>query len=167
MTTTGVPSPNPGSSGPGFSSPGFSGPGEPGQLGDSIRRSGLKVTAPRLAVLRALDDSPHTSAERLFALVRTELPGTSLQAVYGVLAAFTSAGLTRRIEPSGSPALYERRVGDNHHHVICSRCAAVRDVDCAVGEAPCLEPNDAAGFVVHAAEVTFWGLCPDCQAATA
>ena len=157
MTTIGMPRTN----------PGFPGPGEREQPGDSIRRSGLKVTAPRLAVLRALDDSPHTSAERLFAAVRLGLPGTSLQAVYGVLAAFTTAGLTRRIEPSGSPALYERRVGDNHHHVICSRCAAVQDVDCAVGEAPCLEPSDAGGFVVHAAEVTFWGLCPDCQAATA
>jgi len=135
-------------------------------LGDSIRGGGLKVTAPRVAVLRALSDAPHASAERIFAAVRLELPGTSLQAVYGVLAAFTTAGLTRRIEPSGSPALYERRVGDNHHHVICSRCAAVQDVDCAVGEAPCLEPGDAAGFAVHAAEVTYWGLCPDCQAAT-
>jgi Fur family ferric uptake transcriptional regulator len=157
MTTNGMPSTH----------PGLPVPGEHEQPGDSIRRSGLKVTAPRLAVLRALDDSPHTSAERLFAAVRHELPGTSLQAVYGVLAAFTSAGLTRRIEPSGSPALYERRVGDNHHHVICSRCAAVQDVDCAVGEAPCLEPGDASGFVVHAAEVTFWGLCPECQAAAA
>ncbi|MEB0000462.1 Fur family transcriptional regulator [Cryobacterium sp. RTS3] len=157
MTTTGTPNSN----------PGISGPGEHEQLGDSIRRSGLKVTSPRLAVLRALDDSPHTSAERLFAAVRLELPGTSLQAVYGVLAAFTSAGLTRRIEPSGSPALYERRVGDNHHHLICSRCAAVQDVDCAVGAAPCLEPSDTGGFAVHAAEVTYWGLCPDCQAATA
>ena len=157
MTATGVTS----------RGPADSRPGPADELGDSIRRGGLKVTAPRLAVLRALNDAPHASAERLFAAVRLELPGTSLQAVYGVLAAFTTAGLTRRIEPSGSPALYERRVGDNHHHVICSRCAAVRDVDCAVGEAPCLEPNDAAGFVVHAAEVTFWGLCPDCQAATA
>jgi Fe2+ or Zn2+ uptake regulation protein len=143
------------------------GPGEPETLADSIRRSGLKVTAPRLAVLRALSDTPHASAERLFAAVRIGLPGTSLQAVYGVLAAFTSAGLTRRIEPSGSPALYERRVGDNHHHVICSRCALVQDVDCAVGEAPCLDPPDAGGFAVYAAEVTYWGLCPGCQAATA
>ena len=157
MTATGVTS----------TDPADSRPGPADGLGDSIRRCGLKVTAPRLAVLRALSDTPYASAERLFAAVRPELPGTSLQAVYGVLAAFTTAGLTRRIEPSGSPALYERRVGDNHHHVICSRCAAVQDVDCAVGEAPCLEPSDAAGFAVHAAEVTYWGLCPDCQAATA
>ncbi len=134
-------------------------------LADSIRASGLKVTAPRLAVLRVLDRAPHSTAERLFATVRSELPGTSLQAVYGVLAAFTVAGIARKIEPAGSPALFERRVGDNHHHIVCTRCRAVQDVDCAVGEAPCLTPSSASGFTVHAAEVTYWGLCPDCQAA--
>lgn len=136
-------------------------------LADSIRASGLKVTAPRLAVLRVLDQAPHSTAERLFAAVRADLPGTSLQAVYGVLAAFTGAGIARKIEPAGSPALFERRVGDNHHHIVCTRCSAVHDVDCAVGEAPCLTPADASGFAVHTAEVTYWGLCPDCQAATA
>jgi Fe2+ or Zn2+ uptake regulation protein len=136
-------------------------------LAECIRSSSLKVTAPRLAVLRALTHDPHSTAERLFAAVRTELPGTSLQAVYGVLAAFTSAGLARKIEPSGSAALFERRAGDNHHHIVCTRCSAVRDVDCAVGEAPCLEPADASGYAVHAAEVTYWGVCPDCQAALA
>ncbi len=132
-------------------------------LADSIRAAGLRVTAPRLAVLLALAGAPHSTADRLFAAVRTELPGTSLQAVYGVLGAFTAAGLTRKIEPSGSAALFERRVGDNHHHVVCTRCGTVRDVDCAVGEAPCLTPDDAAGFAVQAAEVTYWGVCPACQ----
>ncbi|TFC94132.1 transcriptional repressor [Cryobacterium breve] len=136
-------------------------------LTDSIRASGLKVTVPRLAVLRALDQAPHSTAERLFTAVRAELPGTSLQAVYGVLAAFTGAGIARKIEPAGSPALFERRVGDNHHHIVCTRCSAVHDVDCAVGEAPCLRPADASGFAVHTAEVTYWGLCPGCQAAMA
>jgi len=132
-------------------------------LADSIRAAGLKVTAPRLAVLQALADAPHSTADRLFTAVRADLPGTSLQAVYGVLAAFTAAGLTRRIEPAGSAALFERRVGDNHHHIVCTRCGTVRDVECAVGEAPCLMPDDAAGFAVQAAEVTYWGLCPACQ----
>jgi len=134
-------------------------------LADSIRASGLKVTAPRLAVLRVLDQAPHSTAERLFAAVRAELPGTSLQAVYGVLAAFTGAGIARKIEPAGSPALFERRVGDNHHHIVCTGCSVVRDVDCAVGHTPCLTPADTHGFAVSSAEVTYWGLCADCQAA--
>lgn len=134
-------------------------------LADDIRSAGLKVTAPRLAVLRTLTENPHASADQVFAAVRADLPGTSVQAVYGVLGAFGAAGLVRRIEPAGSAALFERRVGDNHHHLICSRCNVVRDVDCAIGEAPCLEPGDAAGFAVTTAEVTFWGLCPECQKA--
>ncbi len=132
-------------------------------LADGIRAAGLKVTAQRLAVLYALADSPHASAERVFAAVHAGLPGTSLQAVYGVLAAFTAAGLVRRIEPAGSAALFERRVGDNHHHLVCTGCDAVHDVDCVVGEAPCLTPADARGFAVASAEVTFWGLCPSCR----
>lgn len=136
-------------------------------LAAGIRSAGLKVTAPRLAVLRALADAPHAGAERVFAAVRAELPGTSLQAVYGVLTAFTSAGLVRRIEPAGSAALFERRVGDNHHHLVCTACGAVHDVECVVGEAPCLTPSDAQGFAVQSAEVTFWGLCPSCQATPA
>ena len=136
-------------------------------LADSIRGAGLKVTAPRLAVMRALAEAPHSSADRVFAAVRVELPGTSLQAVYGVLTAFVISGLVRKLEPAGSSALFERRVGDNHHHVVCTRCGAVHDVDCAVGAAPCLVPTDNAGFTVHAAEVTYWGLCPDCQVALA
>ncbi|WEO78240.1 Fur family transcriptional regulator [Cryobacterium sp. SO2] len=129
-----------------------------------IRAAGLKVTAPRLAVLTGLTDSAHATAEQLFDTVSAGLPGTSLQAVYGVLNAFTTAGLVRRIEPAGSAALFERRVGDNHHHLICTGCRSVTDVECVVGEAPCLTPGDSAGFIVQTAEVTFWGLCPDCQA---
>ena len=134
-----------------------------GLLADGIRSAGLKVTAPRLAVLRALTDLPHSNADTLFGAVRADLPGSSLQAVYGVLASFTTAGLVRKIEPAGSPALFERRVGDNHHHIVCTRCAVVHDVDCAIGHAPCLEPADALGFDVRAAEVIYWGLCAQCQ----
>jgi Fe2+ or Zn2+ uptake regulation protein len=134
------------------------------ELVSTIRSAGLKVTAPREAVLRALTVSPHSTADQVFASVRGELAGTSLQAVYGVLAAFGNAGLVRRVEPAGSPALFERRVGDNHHHLVCTRCSAVHDVDCTVGHAPCMTPSDDAGFTVQAAEVTFWGLCPSCQA---
>ncbi|WP_105035799.1 Fur family transcriptional regulator [Cryobacterium aureum] len=132
-------------------------------LADSIRSAGLKVTAPRLAVLRALTVMPHSNAEALFGAVHADLPGTSLQAVYGVLASFGTAGLVRKIEPAGSPALFERRVGDNHHHIVCTRCSVVHDVDCAVGHAPCLTPADALGFDVRAAEVIYWGLCAQCQ----
>jgi Fur family ferric uptake transcriptional regulator len=132
-----------------------------------IRAAGLKVTAPRLAVLQELAASPHATADQLFETVSAVLPATSLQAVYGVLGAFTTAGLVRRIEPAGSAALFERRVGDNHHHIVCTSCHAVTDVECVTGEAPCLTPSDTAGFIVQTAEVTFWGLCPDCQAAQA
>jgi len=132
-------------------------------LADTLRGAGLKVTEPRIAVLNALTDNPHSSAERIFAAVLPSLPSTSLQAVYGVLAALTTAGLLRKIEPAGSSALYERRIGDNHHHLVCTACGAVRDVDCVVGAAPCLTPSEAGGFTVHTAEVNFWGVCPDCQ----
>ena len=128
-----------------------------------IRGAGLKVTETRLAVLKALDSTPHADADTVFGAVKRDLPGTSLQAVYGVLAAMTGAGLLRKIEPAGSSARYERRRGDNHHHVICSSCGAVQDVDCVVGEAPCLTASNDAGFAIHTAEVTFWGLCPACQ----
>jgi Fe2+ or Zn2+ uptake regulation protein len=128
-----------------------------------IRAAGLKVTAPRVAVLTSLAASSHATAEQLFDAVSARLPGTSLQAVYGVLGAFTTAGLVRRIEPAGSAALFERRVGDNHHHLICTGCRSVTDVECVVGQAPCLVPGDTAGFIVQTAEVTFWGLCPGCQ----
>jgi Fur family ferric uptake transcriptional regulator len=134
------------------------------ELANTIRAAGLKVTAPREAVLRVLTEAPHATADQVFASVRGELAGTSLQAVYGVLAAFGNAGLVRRIEPAGSAALFERRVGDNHHHLVCTRCSVVHDVDCIVGHAPCMTPSDDAGFSVQAAEVTFWGLCQTCQA---
>jgi len=134
------------------------------ELAESIRTASLKVTAPRVAVLAALSTSPHATAEKLFAAVRVDLPGTSLQAVYGVLAAFTTAGLVRKIEPAGSAALFERRVGDNHHHLVCTRCSVVHDVDCSIGSSPCLVPDTTLGFVIHSAEVTYWGLCPACQA---
>ncbi len=132
-------------------------------LADSMRTVGLKVTAPRLAVLEMLQGAPHSSADTVFASVRTELPGTSVQAVYGILAAFTAAGLTRRVDPAGSAALFECRVGDNHHHILCVRCGDLKDVDCVVGAAPCLTPSDTSGFTVIAAEVTFTGVCVSCQ----
>jgi Fe2+ or Zn2+ uptake regulation protein len=132
-------------------------------LSSSIRGAGLKVTEPRLAVLAALEMQPHADADTVFSQEKRHLPGTSLQAVYGVLAALTAAGLLRKIEPAGSSARYERRIGDNHHHLICTDCGTVQDVDCVTGEAPCLTPADTAGFAVHTAEVTFWGLCPTCQ----
>ena len=128
-----------------------------------IQEAGLKVTAPRLAVMAALAVNPHADAETVFTMVARELPSTSIQAVYGVLGAFTEAGLVRRIEPAGSSALYERRIDDNHHHLICTSCRSVIDVDCATGEAPCLAPAHTHGFAVAEAEVTFWGLCPQCQ----
>ncbi|MFF2496410.1 Fur family transcriptional regulator [Agromyces sp. NPDC058064] len=130
-----------------------------------IRAAGLKVTAQRLAVLEALSGHGHLDAETVFERVRVELPTTSLQAVYGVLAALSGAGLLRRIEPAGSPALYESRTGDNHHHLVCTKCHTVADVDCVVGQPPCLEPSDPGGFAIHTAEVTFWGLCADCRSA--
>lgn len=127
-----------------------------------LRQAGLRVTGPRLAVLQALADHPHTEADALSRAVRERIGTVSTQAVYDVLHALTAARLVRRIEPAGSPARYETRVGDNHHHLVCRSCGAVVDVDCAVGAAPCLHPSDAAGFVVDEAEVTFWGLCTTC-----
>ena len=133
------------------------------RLAGNIRTAGLKVTAQRLAVLGALQDAPHSSAERILAVVREQLPAISAQAVYGILSAFTEAGLARRLEPAGSPALYESRVGDNHHHLVCIRCGTIRDVDCVIGQAPCLTPSDDSGFTVLAAEVTFSGICSSCR----
>ncbi len=135
------------------------------ELTTSIRDAGLKVTEPRLAVLRALEAKPHADADTVFGAVKRDLPGTSLQAVYGVLSALTAAGLLRKIEPAGSSARYERRTGDNHHHLVCTQCHAIQDVDCVVGQAPCLTASDDGGFAIHTAEVTFWGLCPQCQTA--
>ena len=128
-----------------------------------LRAAGLRVTAPRLTVLDAVTGNGHLDADAVHARVVDVLPGTSLQSVYNVLGALSRAGLLRRIEPAGSAALYESRIGDNHHHVVCTRCHAVADVDCVVGEPPCLQPSDTAGFTIHIAEVTFWGLCAECQ----
>ncbi|RLP76031.1 transcriptional repressor [Mycetocola tolaasinivorans] len=139
----------------------------PEALADAIRGAGLRLTAPRLAVMRAVGEKSHVDAGTVFDRVVTDLPDTSLQAVYGVLSALTDAGLLRRIEPAGSPARYERRVDDNHHHIVCTRCGAIADVDCVVGHAPCMIPGETSGFSVHTAEVTFWGLCSACQIAVA
>lgn len=133
------------------------------QLEGALRAAGLRVTAGRVAVLGTLATHPHANADAVFRNVIDALPGTSIQNVHNVLGDLTEAGLLRRIEPAGSPALYERRIGDNHHHVVCTSCGAVADVDCVVGHAPCLTPSDASGFAVSTAEVTFWGLCPSCQ----
>lgn len=132
-----------------------------------LRAHGLPVTAQRLAVLRAVTSVPHRSADDVHAAVRNELGAVSRQAVYDALAVLTERGILRRIEPAGSPARYEARIADNHHHLICRTCGTVVDVDCAVGDVPCLTPSDAAGFEVDEAEVVFWGRCPDCAAATA
>jgi Fur family transcriptional regulator, stress-responsive regulator len=134
-----------------------------------LRQRGLRVTAQRLAVLRAVADTPHVTADAVAESVRGEIGSISVQAVYDALGALTENGLLRRIEPAGSPARYERRVGDNHHHLICRGCGRMVDVDCAVGEAPCLTPLDENkvldGFVVDEAEVIYWGMCPDCSTA--
>ncbi|WP_433758260.1 Fur family transcriptional regulator [Nocardia sp. CA-135398] len=130
---------------------------------ERLRAAGLRVTAPRIAVLNAVDARPHSDADRVAATVREALGSVSTQAVYDVLRACVNAGLLRRIEPAGSTALYETRVADNHHHLVCRNCDTVVDIDCVVGAAPCLEPEDAHGFVIDEAEVVFWGLCPTCR----
>ena len=127
----------------------------------------LRVTRPRLAVLDAVHAYPHADTDTIFSAVRTDLPEVSRQAVYDVLAALTAVGLVRRIQPSGSVARYESRIGDNHHHVVCRSCGVIADVDCAVGDAPCLTPSDHNGFVLDEAEVIYWGLCPDCSTSQA
>ena len=130
-----------------------------------LREAGLRVTRPRLAVLGAVATLPHADTDALIGAVRRELPAVSHQAVYDCLRALTDTGLLRRIQPLGSVARYEARVGDNHHHVVCRSCGAIADVDCAVGEAPCLTASEASGFAIDEAEVIFWGRCPDCAAA--
>src|ERR1700754_4807293 len=140
----------------------------PSDYSDQLRLADLRVTRPRLAVLEAVHVHPHADTDTIFSSVRAGLPDVSRQAVYDVLAALTGAGLVRRIQPSGSVARYESRIGDNHHHVVCRSCGVIADVDCAVGEAPCLVPSDEdgalEGFVLDEAEVIYWGLCPDCSA---
>ena len=134
---------------------------------EQLRAADLRVTRPRLAVLEAVHSHPHADTETIFSAVRSELPEVSRQAVYDVLAALTSAQLVRRIQPSGSVARYESRVGDNHHHVVCRSCGTIGDVDCATGDAPCLVASDDNGFSIDEAEVIYWGLCPDCSASQA
>ncbi len=131
---------------------------------DSLRQHGLHVTAQRLAVLRAVAEHSHSTADEVAAVVRTDIGAISRQAVYDALTALVEAGLLRRIQPAGSPARFETRTGDNHHHLICRRCGRTVDVDCAVGHAPCLTPADSAGFRVDEAEVVYWGICPSCLA---
>lgn len=127
-----------------------------------LRRSGLHVTAQRLAVLRAVTDHPHATVEVVADTARSEIGAISRQSVYDALAALVDKGLVRRIQPAGSPARFETRVGDNHHHLICRDCGTLLDVDCAVGYTPCLTPAQDAGFEVDEAEVVYWGRCPDC-----
>jgi len=127
-----------------------------------LRGVELRVTRPRVAVLAAVHDHPHADTDSIIRAARADLGEVSHQAVYDVLRALTSAGLVRRIQPSGSAARYEARVGDNHHHVVCRSCGAVEDVDCAVGATPCLEPSDDHGFSIDEAEVIYWATCPEC-----
>jgi Fur family ferric uptake transcriptional regulator len=129
-----------------------------------LRAHGLRVTKPRLAVLEVLREGGHLEVEYIAGRARTRLSSVSTQAVYDVLGALSRAGLARRIEPAGSPARYEARVGDNHHHIVCRSCGVIADVDCVAGERPCLTPSGQHGFELDEAEVTFWGLCSSCQA---
>jgi Fe2+ or Zn2+ uptake regulation protein len=130
-----------------------------------LRGAALRVTRPRMAVLTAVYDHPHADTDSIIGIVREDLGEVSHQAVYDVLRALTVAGLVRRIQPSGSVARYESRVGDNHHHVVCRSCGSVADVDCAVGATPCLTASDDHGFAIDEAEVTYWGVCLDCSTA--
>ena len=139
-------------------------PEEAAVLRAVLGRHGLQITAQRLAVLRAVSSRPHSTADDIDRVARAELGAVSRQAVYDALAVFTEKGLVRRIQPAGSPALYEARVGDNHHHVICRICNRMTDVDCAVGDAPCLTAADASGYEIDEAEVIYWGRCPECAA---
>jgi Fur family ferric uptake transcriptional regulator len=146
-------------------------PGKPPALDQDddaqrLRDAGLRVTSARLAVLGAVREHPHATVEEVVAGARARAGAVSVQAVYDVLRALAAAGLARRIEPAGSPARFELRVGDNHHHVVCRVCGSVADVDCATGHAPCLIPDDASGYVVDEADVTYWGICPACQSIT-
>jgi Fe2+ or Zn2+ uptake regulation protein len=126
----------------------------------------LRITRPRIAVLRAVYAHPHAETDSIIRAARVDVPEVSHQTVYDALNVLTGAGLVRRIQPSGSVARYESRVGDNHHHVVCRTCGVIADVDCAIGEAPCLVASDDNGFTIDEAEVIYWGLCPDCSIAT-
>jgi Fur family transcriptional regulator, stress-responsive regulator len=131
---------------------------------EELRGVGLRVTAARVALLETVRDGDHLGVEAIASEVRDRIGHVSLQAVYEALYALTAAGLIRRIEPAGSPVRFEGRIGDNHHHIVCRSCGVVADVDCAVGEAPCLTASDDHGFSIDEAEVIYWGLCPDCSA---
>lgn len=135
-------------------------PADPAAL---LRQRAIHVTAQRLAVLRAVAASPHVTADAVADSVRREIGAISLQSVYDALALLAAEGLIRRIQPAGSPARFEDRVGDNHHHLICRVCGRTVDVDCAVAAAPCLAPSDEQGYQIDEAEVIYWGRCPDCQ----
>ncbi|MGZ5373469.1 MAG: Fur family transcriptional regulator [Aeromicrobium sp.] len=128
-----------------------------------LRAADLRVTRPRVAVLTAVHEHPHADTDSIIGVVREDLGKVSHQAVYDVLSALTAAGLVRCIEPPGSVARYESRVGDNHHHVVCRSCGAIADVDCAVGDTPCLTASDDHGFAIDEAQVIYWGQCPDCS----
>lgn len=132
---------------------------------DLLRQNGIPVTAQRLAVLGAVTDRPHATVDSIAEEVRARIGTVSQQAVYDALGTLVKKGLLRRIQPAGSPTLYENRVGDNHHHAICRRCGKTVDVDCAVGHAPCLTAADATDFQIDEAEVIYWGTCPTCRAA--
>ena len=137
-------------------------PADPAEL---LRQGGYRVTGQRLAVLRAVSTEPHVTADAVAEAVRAEMGAISVQAVYDALGVLVDVGLVRRIQPAGSPARFEARVSDNHHHVICRSCGRTDDVDCAVGEAPCLTASGEHGFSIDEAEVVYWGLCPDCSSA--
>ena len=136
-----------------------------GEYERMLRAAALRVTRPRAAVLAAVHALPHADTESIIGATRAELGEVSHQAVYDVLRALTAAGLVRRLQPPGSVARYEARVGDNHHHVVCRSCGSIADVDCAVGHAPCLTASDDHGFTIDEAEVVYWGRCPNCTAA--
>ena len=131
-----------------------------------LRDAGLRVTSLLLSALDLVEANPHATADLIFGRLQEQHDGTSIQATYNVLNDLHGAGLLRRIEPAGSPARFERRVADNHHHLICRTCGELHDIDCAVGEAPCLIPSDSHGFVLDEAEVVYWGLSPSCQTTT-
>jgi Fe2+ or Zn2+ uptake regulation protein len=131
-----------------------------------LRERGIQITAQRLAVMRAVSAEPHVTADRVADVVRGEIGAISLQSVYDALGVLAAEGLIRRIQPAGSAARFEDRVGDNHHHLICRVCGRVVDVDCAVGDAPCLAASDDKGYQIDEAEIAYWGRCPDCQVQT-
>lgn len=133
------------------------------ELRDRLKATGLRATTPRAAVLRLLSAGNHWSATEVFESVRVELPGTSPQAIYGILNALTEVRMVRKIETSGGAALYEMHVGDNHHHLVCVECGEIRDVPCVIGAAPCLTASEGHGYEIVAADVTFRGVCPSCR----